>query len=51
MDWEIHYYSDAVQATIDAWPVGIRACYARITERMCVFGPNLGLPLDRKSVV
>jgi phage-related protein len=44
MDWEIHYYSDAVQATIDAWPVGIRACYARITERMCIFGPNLGLP-------
>ncbi len=44
MDWEIHYYSDDVQATIDAWPVGIRAFYARFTERMCAFGPNLGMP-------
>ena len=44
MDWEIHYYSADVQATIDAWPVGIRAYYARITERMCAFGPNLGMP-------
>ena len=44
MDWEILYYSDEVQETIDAWPVGIRAYYARITERMCTFGPNLGMP-------
>ncbi len=44
MDWEILYYSDEVQEAIDAWPVGIRAFYARITERMCVFGPNLGMP-------
>jgi phage-related protein len=44
MDWEILYYSNEVQETIDAWPVGIRAYYARITERMCTFGPNLGMP-------
>ena len=44
MDWDILYYSDEVQATIDAWPVGIRAYYARITERKCAFGPNLGMP-------
>ena len=39
MDWEILYYSAEVQETIDAWPLGIRAYYARITERMCAFGP------------
>ena len=44
MDWEILYYSDEVQETIGAWPIGIRAYYARITERMCVLGPNLGMP-------
>ena len=44
MDWEILYYSDEVQETIGAWPVGTRAYYARITERMCAFGPNLGMP-------
>jgi len=44
MGWEIAYYNDAVQETIGAWPAGIRAYYARLTERMCVFGPNLGMP-------
>ncbi len=47
MDWEIVYYSDEVQETIGAWPVGIRAFYARLAERMRVFGPNLGLPFTR----
>jgi hypothetical protein len=27
--------------------VGIRAMYARITERMEVFGPHLGMPFTR----
>jgi ribosome-binding protein aMBF1 (putative translation factor) len=47
MNWEITYYSDEVQETIGAWPVGIRAYYARLTERMCVFGPNLDMPFTR----
>lgn len=47
MDWEIAYYSDEVQETIDAWPVGIRAYYARVTERMRGLGPNLGMPFTR----
>ena len=41
---KIPYHSDEVQETIGAWPVGILAYYARITERMCAFGPNLGMP-------
>lgn len=47
MDWEILYYNDEVQAIIEVWPVGIRAHYARITERMCIYGPNLGMPFTR----
>lgn len=47
MDWEILYYNEKVQMAIDAWPVGIRAYYARITERMLVFGPHLGEPFTR----
>ena len=47
MAWTIIYYSDAVQQEIDRWPVGIRAVYARITERMVVFGPHLGMPYTR----
>ena len=47
MDWSIDYYSERVQRVIDKWPVGIRAVYARISERMMVFGPNLGMPFTR----
>jgi phage-related protein len=47
MDWLISYYSERVQRTIDHWPIGVRAVYARITERMVAFGPNLGMPFTR----
>ncbi len=47
MEWEIGYYSEKVQKIIDKWPVGIKAFYARTTERMIVFGPNLGMPFTR----
>jgi hypothetical protein len=47
MQWKIEYYSEKVQLTVDAWPVGIRAFYARITERMKIYGPNLGMPMTR----
>ncbi|MGH8060371.1 MAG: helix-turn-helix domain-containing protein [Candidatus Entotheonellia bacterium] len=43
----VRYYSEAVRRDIEAWPVGIRAMYARITERMQVFGPHLGMPFTR----
>lgn len=47
MDWEILYYDEQVQELINDWPIGIRAFYARVTERMAVFGPNLGMPFTR----
>lgn len=47
MEWKIRYYSEKVRVGIDQWPVGIRAYYARITERMQTFGPNLGMPFTR----
>lgn len=46
-DWKIVYYSEFVMQFVDALPVSIRACYARITERMIVHGPNLGMPYTR----
>ena len=47
MDWEILYYNEDVQEAINNWPMGIRAFYARVTERMIIFGPNLGMPFTR----
>ena len=47
MEWEIIYYNEGVQGEINEWPVDVRAYYARVTERMCSFGPNLGMPYTR----
>jgi len=46
-DWKIVYYSESVVQFADNLPVGIRACYARIAERMVMHGPNLGMPYTR----
>jgi len=47
MSWTITYYSEAVMSWVNDLPVGIRAHYARITERMERLGPNLGMPYTR----
>ena len=47
MEWLIEYYNEKVRLTVDAWPHGIRAFYARVTDRMKIYGPNLGLPFTR----
>lgn len=47
MSWQIDYYNEKVQDTIGRWPVGIRAYYARIAERINHFGPDLGMPFTR----
>jgi phage-related protein len=47
MEWAIEYYNESVQESISQWPVGIRAYYARITERIIIHGPNLGMPFTK----
>lgn len=47
MQWAIEYYSEKVRLNVDDWPLGVRAFYTRITERMKIAGPNLGMPLTR----
>ena len=47
MGWQITYYSENVRKIIDSWPVGIRAFYARLTERIKLYGPNMGMPFTR----
>jgi phage-related protein len=47
MDWEMTYYNEAVRLWVHSLPVGIRAYYARITEVMRQYGPNLGMPYTR----
>ncbi len=47
MGWEIVYYDGGVQETILAFPPGLQARYIHLTERMLVFGPDLGMPHTR----
>lgn len=47
MEWQIKYYNEKLINWIDKMPIGIRAYYARLTERMLTFGPNLGMPFTR----
>jgi len=43
MAWSIVYYHADVQRAIMEFPPGIQARYIHLTERMNVFGPNLGM--------
>ena len=44
MDYEIHYYSDAVRDDILALPDTLAARYVVLTRRMVAVGPDLGEP-------
>lgn len=44
MHWEITYYSEALQEDIAAFPAGIQARYIHLTDRMRIYGANLGMP-------
>ena len=44
MEWDITYYSEALQEEIAAFPVGIQARYIHLTDRMRIYGANLGMP-------
>lgn len=47
MEWKVQYYSEDLIKWVDRMPLGMRAYYARLTERMIHFGPNLGMPFTR----
>ncbi|NOY61720.1 MAG: type II toxin-antitoxin system RelE/ParE family toxin [Gammaproteobacteria bacterium] len=44
MEWNIIYYSEALQEEVMNLPVGIQARYIHLTKRMRVHGANLGMP-------
>jgi phage-related protein len=44
MKWEILYYSEAVQQDLLNLPPGIQSRYIHLTDRMELYGPNLGMP-------
>ena len=47
MIWTITYYDESVQEGILAMPSGFLGRYLRYTDRMKVYGPDLGMPHTR----
>ena len=45
--WTIEYYSEKVQDEILNLPVSLRSKYFQYTDRIEIFGPNLGMPYTR----
>ncbi len=39
-----HILREAVQEEIQTFPAGIQARYVHLTERMIIYGANLGMP-------
>lgn len=47
MHWTITYYSEPVQNEVLTLPAGFLARYFRYTDRMEIYGPDLGMPHTR----
>lgn len=44
MEWPIKYYNQKLEEEILNLPDGLLAKYLRLTDLMCEFGANLGMP-------
>jgi phage-related protein len=42
--YRVAYFNAGVQASLDAWPVKLRARYLALLSRMVEYGPDLGMP-------
>jgi phage-related protein len=47
MAWTITYYDNSVQEEILAMPADFLGRYLRYSDRMEIYGPNLGMPHTR----
>jgi phage-related protein len=47
VNWALSFYSDRLEAELQALPAGFLARFLRYAERMEVIGPDLGMPHSR----
>ena len=45
--WRIEFFNAQVLRRLNAWPVGLRAGFVRVSEKIAAHGPDLGLPHTR----
>ena len=47
MTWEIEYHDEKLQEAVLALPAGLLGRYLQLTDRMVLYGPDLGMPHTR----
>jgi len=47
MPWKIKYHSYQLQCDVLSLPQGLLARYLHLTDRMVIYGPDLGMPHTR----
>jgi len=47
VSFQIEYFNASAKASLDAWPVGLKARYLALLSRMSEYGPDLGMPHTR----
>jgi len=47
VSYQIEYFNASAKASLDAWPVGLKARYLALLSRMAEYGPDLGMPHTR----
>ena len=47
MTWKLRYHDERLQDAVLALPVGLLARYLQLTDRMVLYGPDLGMPHTR----
>jgi len=47
MNYSIEYFNVRIKKSIESWPVGVLADYARLLELLIEFGPALRMPHSR----
>lgn len=47
MKWKLNYYNEKVTKAVLGLPKKLLARYLRMSETMCEYGPNLGMPHTR----
>jgi phage-related protein len=45
--YQIEYFNASAQASLEEWPIGLKARYLALLSRMAEFGPDLGMPHTR----
>ena len=47
MAWKIKYHNEKLQREVLSLPEGLLARYLHLTDRMVIYGPDLGMPHTR----